>query len=152
MISGDSARHDGVAGADTLCLGHDLDESHVARVREAIVAAVQSGRLSEERLAEAAARVAASHAPVSAAARTASPGEVGLAAARRALRSRPDVRGSGPLVVGRGRRASVAAGPPSMMFGGIIRELGADAKRFELGPSIPPRSRRGAKHIPIVVR
>ena len=31
------------AGADALCLGHDIDESHVALVRTAIVAAVRRG-------------------------------------------------------------------------------------------------------------
>ena len=35
-----------LAGADALCLGHDIDEGHVARVRAAIVAAVREGRLA----------------------------------------------------------------------------------------------------------
>ncbi len=48
-----------LAGADALCLGHDIDEGHVARVRAAIVAAVREGRLDESRVAEAAGRVAA---------------------------------------------------------------------------------------------
>src|SRR4029453_6423981 len=48
-----------IAGADTLGLGHDLHEESVERVHAAIVAAVQSGQLEEERLADAAARVAA---------------------------------------------------------------------------------------------
>ena len=45
------------AGADALCLGHDLFDESVVSVRDAIVDAVRSGRLPEERLAEAAARV-----------------------------------------------------------------------------------------------
>jgi len=45
------------AGADALCLGHDLFEDDVRAIRKALVEAVASGRLSEERLAEAAARV-----------------------------------------------------------------------------------------------
>ena len=51
-----------LAGADALCLGHDIDEGHVTRVREAIVSAVRSGRLDEGRLVEAGSRVAGSHA------------------------------------------------------------------------------------------
>ncbi len=48
-----------IAGADSLGLGHDLHEDAVERVHAAIVDAVRAGRLLEERLAEAAARVAA---------------------------------------------------------------------------------------------
>ncbi|HWP34836.1 MAG TPA: beta-N-acetylhexosaminidase, partial [Thermodesulfobacteriota bacterium] len=47
------------AGADALCLGHDLGEEALARVADAVVSAVRGGRLAEERLAEAAARVRA---------------------------------------------------------------------------------------------
>ena len=45
------------AGADALCLGHDLFDESVVAVRRALVEAVRSGRLSEERLVDAAARV-----------------------------------------------------------------------------------------------
>ena len=45
------------AGADSLCLGHDLHEAAVGAVVRAIVAAVRAGRLPLERLEEAAARV-----------------------------------------------------------------------------------------------
>ena len=45
------------AGADALCLGHDLFDESVVSVRDALVAAVQSGLLDEGRLAEAASRV-----------------------------------------------------------------------------------------------
>ncbi len=47
------------AGADALCLGHDLFDDSVVSVREALVDAVRSGRLSEDRLVDAAGRVAA---------------------------------------------------------------------------------------------
>ena len=47
------------AGADALCLGHDLFEESVLGVRDALVEAVRTGRIPDERLAEAAARVAA---------------------------------------------------------------------------------------------
>ena len=45
------------AGVDLLCVGHDLDELDVARIESAIVSAVATGELAEERLVEAAARV-----------------------------------------------------------------------------------------------
>jgi beta-N-acetylhexosaminidase len=45
------------AGADALCLGHDLFDESVESVRDALVGAVRSGRLPEGRLAEAAERV-----------------------------------------------------------------------------------------------
>ena len=45
------------AGADALCLGHDLFDDVVTGVRRALVAAVEAGRVSEERLAGAAAHV-----------------------------------------------------------------------------------------------
>ncbi|MFI9205097.1 glycoside hydrolase family 3 protein [Streptomyces sp. NPDC053048] len=80
------------AGADAICVGGGLaDEDTVLRLRDALVAAVRSGELPEERLADAAARVRAL------ARWTTGPGagreegtapapEVGLTAARRALR------------------------------------------------------------------
>ena len=45
------------AGADALCLGHDLFDESVVAVRHGLVEAVRSGRISEERLADAATRV-----------------------------------------------------------------------------------------------
>ncbi|MFC5169259.1 glycoside hydrolase family 3 protein [Streptomyces mutomycini] len=48
------------AGADAICVGGGLaDEDTVLRLRDALVAAVRSGELPEERLADAAARVRA---------------------------------------------------------------------------------------------
>ncbi|MFE7188654.1 glycoside hydrolase family 3 protein [Kitasatospora sp. NPDC057541] len=78
------------AGADAICVGGGLaDEDTVLMLRDAIVAGVQSGRLPEERLADAAARVRS----LGSWARIAAQGErpeadlaVGLRAARRALR------------------------------------------------------------------
>jgi beta-N-acetylhexosaminidase len=46
------------AGADALCLGADVDDGLVSSVHSAIVAAATDGRLSTERLDEAAGRVA----------------------------------------------------------------------------------------------
>nr|BFD82763.1 glycoside hydrolase family 3 protein [Streptomyces sp. Xyl84] len=79
------------AGADAICVGGGLaDEETVRRLRDALVAAVRSGDLPEERLADAAERVRAlarwTATAAAAAARTPADPEVGLRAARRALR------------------------------------------------------------------
>ncbi|QIY73346.1 glycoside hydrolase family 3 protein [Streptomyces sp. RLB1-33] len=79
------------AGADAICVGGGLaDDETVRRLRDALVTAVRTGELSEERLVDAAERVralarwtaAASAAPQAAERETA---DVGLVAARRAL-------------------------------------------------------------------
>jgi len=107
------------AGADSLCLGHDLAADAVDGVVRAIAGAVRGGRLAEERLAEAAGRVAR----VSAWTRTlqqtvAKSGVsvwagVGLEAARRALLVEGDVGlgGRPPVVVELLPEPSIAAGP-----------------------------------------
>ncbi|MFG2887005.1 glycoside hydrolase family 3 protein [Streptomyces sp. NPDC048297] len=77
------------AGADAICVGGGLaDDETVRRLRDALVAAVRSGELPEERLADAARRVRelASWTAGAAGAATAPDTEVGLRAARRALR------------------------------------------------------------------
>ncbi|MFJ5263449.1 glycoside hydrolase family 3 protein [Streptomyces sp. NPDC088387] len=80
------------AGADAICVGGGLcDEGTVLRLRDALVAAVRSGQLPEERLADAAARVRREARWTAEAAQTARAGaapdpEVGLIAARRALK------------------------------------------------------------------
>ncbi|MFI5913632.1 glycoside hydrolase family 3 protein [Dactylosporangium sp. NPDC051541] len=85
------------AGADAVCVGGEhADEETATMLRDAICAAVVAGALSEERLADAAARVARL-AAWSAAAPKSTPdpraAAVGLSAARRALRiSAPDAR------------------------------------------------------------
>ncbi|MET7399811.1 glycoside hydrolase family 3 protein [Dactylosporangium sp. NPDC005572] len=78
------------AGADAICVGGDhADEETATMLRDAIVAAVRAGELPEERLTDAAARVARL-AGWSAAAPKIAPdpraAELGLSAARRALR------------------------------------------------------------------
>ncbi len=88
-----------IAGADSLGLGHDLHEDAVERVHAAIVEAVRTGRLAEQRLGEAAQRVAslgrwAAPTSVGAAGRT-----VGADAARRAVRASGDVAIAGPILV-----------------------------------------------------
>jgi beta-N-acetylhexosaminidase len=78
------------AGADAICVGGGLsDEETVILLRDALVAAVRSGELPEQRLAEAAARVRALGGWTTAQARTsgriAPDLSIGLRAARRAL-------------------------------------------------------------------
>ena len=99
------------AGADALCLGHDLHEEAVEEVHAAIVSAVRSGRLAEERVAEAAERVAAVCRRASPTAAGAAGREVGAEAARRALESSGEVAVAGPvLVVDLVPEANIAAG------------------------------------------
>lgn len=86
------------AGADAICVGGNLaDEETVLLLRDALVGAVHSGELPEERLADAAARVRAlgewvrTRGPGAAEGITPAPEaavtpEIGLVAARRALR------------------------------------------------------------------
>ncbi|MFB7593984.1 glycoside hydrolase family 3 protein [Streptomyces sp. NPDC056160] len=77
------------AGADAICVGGGLcDEGTVLKMRDALVAAVRSGELPEERLADAAARVRSLARWAARARRDAdvpADPEVGLVAARRAL-------------------------------------------------------------------
>jgi beta-N-acetylhexosaminidase len=74
------------AGADALCLGHDLHADALERIHAAIVAAVREGKLPHERLDAAVARVRELGAWASAAAPLAhADGALGLAAARRAI-------------------------------------------------------------------
>ncbi|MGW1073226.1 glycoside hydrolase family 3 protein [Streptomyces sp. NPDC002537] len=79
------------AGADAICVGGGLaDEETVLRLRDALVGAVRAGELAEERLADAAARVRALARDVARRPEAAAPApEVGLVAARRALRVTP---------------------------------------------------------------
>jgi beta-N-acetylhexosaminidase len=101
------------AGTDLLCLGREQDEHMYARVREALIAAVRSGRMPGERLEDAAARVAELRDWTAAAAgRERGRGaDIGLAAARRAVRvdgvPQPLHR---PLVVEMVPPANIAAG------------------------------------------
>jgi beta-N-acetylhexosaminidase len=88
------------AGADALCLGHDLEGEAVASVRRAIVTAVRNGRLQEERLAEAAERVTAAETWTAQQPRALAPDRgVGKAAAERALRLEGDTSLDGPVLV-----------------------------------------------------
>jgi beta-N-acetylhexosaminidase len=95
------------AGADALCLGHDLRPD---AVHDAVLGALREGRLDEQRVREAASRVAGLGRPLDAAA-DAAPRGVGLDAARRAVVSEGEVAlERPPLVVDLQPGASIAAG------------------------------------------
>ncbi|MEU6158912.1 glycoside hydrolase family 3 protein [Streptomyces sp. NPDC047130] len=89
------------AGADAICVGGGLaDDETVRRLRDALVGAVRSGELAEDRLADAARRVrelAAWTSPSPASGAPSPAPEVGLDAARRALRLTVSDQGSTPL-------------------------------------------------------
>jgi beta-N-acetylhexosaminidase len=117
------------AGADALCLGHDLFDESVQSVRDALLEAVRSGRLTESRLAEAAERVrrAAIWASRERTGVERVDPEVGRDAARRALRVVGDATLTEPPVVVELEPApSMAAGPmpqgPGEWFRNVVPE------------------------------
>jgi beta-N-acetylhexosaminidase len=118
------------AGVDLLCVGHDLDELDVARIEGAIVSAVASGELGEDRLVEAATRVRAlaawAHAEPAAVDH-----EVGATAARRAVLVSGDATlGPGASIVELRPRANIAAGEHEHHL--------ADAQVVREGEPVPP--------------
>ncbi|HYZ78654.1 MAG TPA: glycoside hydrolase family 3 N-terminal domain-containing protein [Gaiellaceae bacterium] len=127
------------SGADALCLGSGLGPEPLETAHRAIVEAVRAGRLAEERLADAAARVADMSATA--------PGDchvtvtaVGLAAARRALRAEGAVELSRPpVVVELTPEPSIAAGPARHGLGDV---LGAETVRGDAGPRGLPADRQ----------
>jgi beta-N-acetylhexosaminidase len=129
------------AGADALCLGRDLGPLDVERVHTAIVEAVRAGRLSDERLGEAEARVVA-------AASWASPGsparpparDAGARAARRALRADGELSLRAPsLVVELVPEPSIAAGEAGRGLGEALRKLSPSSEvlRLRQAPADP---------------
>jgi len=149
-----------LAGVDALCVGGGLaDEAVVDQLRDAIVAAVRSGRLPADRLAEAAGRVAADAGaadrgdgvvPVLEAA------AVGLAAARRAVRGSGAVRlpaGPPPVLVELHPEPGIAVGRTAW---GLAEPLAARLPGTSvviLGPDDPvPAAPPGDRPLVIVVR
>ena len=119
------------AGADALCVGHDLHAEAVDAIYEAILDAVREGRLGEDRLAQASARVAgvAGGLPAPSAAQA---GEPGAEAARRALRGDAHVAGV-PLVVDLVPEPGIAAGFVPYGFGDAARERWPAAEVVSVG-------------------
>ncbi|HEY5019338.1 MAG TPA: glycoside hydrolase family 3 N-terminal domain-containing protein [Streptosporangiaceae bacterium] len=109
-----------IAGVDLLCLGRETDEAMYHAVRAALSDAVASGRLTGDRLAEAADRVATLRGWLASAREgdgtrapdAAAGAEIGLLAARRALRRSGPVPGSlvDPLVIEVEPEENIAAG------------------------------------------
>ena len=123
------------AGADALCLGHDLFDESVVAVRHALVEAVRSGRISEERLADAATRVRRLASWASERDEPLPPDhEAGLAAARGALRCEGETRLTRPaLVVELEPEVGMAAGRLSQQPGEWFRAVVPDTelRRFD---------------------
>jgi beta-N-acetylhexosaminidase len=117
------------AGADALCIGAELYEDALASIHARIVAAVREGRLAEERLAKAAARVqrlAAAYPRRTG--ETLRPDPVGLEAARRALRAEGEFElARKPLVIELVAEPSIPAGPAGR---GLGFELDTDVVRL----------------------
>ncbi|WP_228990242.1 glycoside hydrolase family 3 protein [Streptomyces sp. DH8] len=165
------------AGADAICVGGGLaDEETVLRLRDALVAAVRAGELTEERLADAAARVRALASwtqrargdvpgPGAAVQEGTAPGTgvssgIGLVAARRALR----VTGSGDRLTGAayvasfGAEANIAVGAETPW--GVAAELerllpGTGAGVYTEGSTAPAEAvlaAAGERRIVAVVR
>jgi beta-N-acetylhexosaminidase len=135
-----------VAGVDALCVGHDLHEEAVDALVAAISEAARSGRLPQQRLEEAAARVAATVKWAAAVEPVGAPGrEVGAEAARRALR----VHGSpsldrDPVVVELVPEANIAAGE-------LVHSL-ADLWPGAVSVRLDERSRDAAAHLLVGAR
>ncbi|ASO18055.1 beta-N-acetylhexosaminidase [Actinoalloteichus hoggarensis] len=147
------------AGADGLCLGGELaDEGVALAAQEAILAAVRADLLTPERIAESAARLATiGLTPPRVASREGArlAGEVGLVAARRALRVDGDLRLSGaPLVVDLAVAPSIAVGDVPWGLGPVLRETAgptADVRVLRLTESAPDRVISAAAGGPVVV-
>ncbi len=122
------------AGADGLCLGAERAPEEVAAIHAAILAAVHDGRLPEERLHEAAGRMAAL-AEWASSPRPGRDREAGAEAARRAVHVEGDATLAGdPLVVELWPEASIAAGEAQHGLGDL---LGAETVRLREGDALP---------------
>ena len=127
------------AGVDVLCLGRVQGEAVVASVQRAILEGVPA-----DRIAEAAARVASASRPALGAEEP--DRELGLAAARRALRVEGDVVvDSPPLVVELEPEPSIAAGPAGHGLGEALRRQLPDTDVIVVGEDAqlpaPPEAR-----------
>jgi beta-N-acetylhexosaminidase len=122
------------AGADALCLGHDLFDEPVESVRDALVDAVRSKRLAEDRLVSAAGRVARIVEVASMAGDAVVDRDAGGVAARRALSVEGEARVGGPvLVVELEPEVGMAAGRLSQQPGEWFQATVPDAElvRFD---------------------
>jgi beta-N-acetylhexosaminidase len=145
------------AGADALCLGHDLGVESVEAVHAAIVAAVAEERLAPERLEQAAERVAR-------VAQRAAGGDgpersVGLDAARRAVRaSGAPGLARAAFVVELWPTPSIAAGPAGVGLGTALAERMPGTASIDLvgspsdGADVLVAARRPDRQLVLVLR
>jgi beta-N-acetylhexosaminidase len=147
-----------LAGVDAVLLGHDLGSDAAAGVQRELVGAVVAGELPEERLREAAGRVAQAGARAgSAAAGGSVDREAGREAARRAIRVEGDVRlGDGPLVVELRPTANIAAGEALHSLADVLAEqdptTGSLVLEQAAAHAARARDMAGERPIVIVVR
>ena len=121
------------AGVDAVCLGPAIGPAGVEGVRAALVGAVRSGRLGDERLAEAAGRVARLGAWAQPETSAGGESSLGEEAASRAVRISGDVRvGDDPVVVELHPEPLVAAGETGASLG---RALGVRPHVLRKGES-----------------
>jgi beta-N-acetylhexosaminidase len=122
------------AGADGLCLGHDLFDESVVSVRDALVEAVRSNRLPQERLESAASRVARTVEVAAMSGDAVVDRDAGGVAARRALRIEGGARVAGPaLVVELEPVVGMAAGRLSQQPGEWFQASAPDAELARFG-------------------
>jgi beta-N-acetylhexosaminidase len=143
------------AGADALCLGHDLVDNAVQALVDALAAAVRSGRMPEARLAEAAGRVRRVAGLLPAEARAALDRDVGLEAARRALRVEGIAELTRPaLVVELDPEPGLAAGRlgqgPSDWLGAVVPDT--EVVRLDGDDVAPARAARDDRQLVLVAR
>ncbi|GAA3993893.1 glycoside hydrolase family 3 N-terminal domain-containing protein [Allokutzneria multivorans] len=129
-----------VAGADLLCVGGELADSDVVdQLAAAIIAAVRSGVLPEERLVSAAARARSLGGPVSPSG-TWDPA-LGMLAARRALRvTGAPTLSAPPLVIDVEVAPTIAAGPVPWGLGPHLAELIPGTEVLRSSGELPPVS------------
>lgn len=143
------------AGVDALCIGHDVDQDLVERLHGALVSAVASGRLPEERLADAAEAVTRiGRLTTDVASMPAQEDDIGAVAARRAIRARGVVAIDGsPVVVELEPEPMIAAGPRAHGLGAEIsaRRPGSTVVSLHEAPTDKGELLRSAEGRPLVV-
>ncbi len=143
------------AGVDALCIGHDVDQDLVERLHGALISAVASGRLPEERLADAAEAVTRiGRLPSDVASMPAKEDDIGAVAARRAIRARGVVAIDGsPVVVELEPEPMIAAGPRAHGLGAEIsaRRPGSTVVSLHEAPTDKGELLRSAEGRPLVV-
>ncbi|MEV4613708.1 glycoside hydrolase family 3 N-terminal domain-containing protein [Kitasatospora sp. NPDC049258] len=130
------------AGSDLVLLGSPDGEKLLPEIHEAVELALRDGRLTEQRLTEAAARVADLRAWAHPRATAPAPDRaVGLAAARRALTAHGTAPAAGPRkvhAVRLGATANLAVGEAPWGLAAPLAALGALAGSTEVEPGTDP--------------